>query len=559
MRYKGDRRREIAKNRHKIAVSNRKGYEYINSYFKGDILPNGDISKYTYIRVKHVYCSSIYLVIASSFINRKDECGYCCGKYENSIEFKNPEIAKLICDSRGNKIARTKFIYALSNSKYYFKCKECGKISEKVLSNVLIRGFNCDYCSDGKKFPNKFMYKLLDQLRVNYIVEYTKPYLKKAKIDIVIPEYNIAIENDGHIGHGNYNFLNGEDGKSSKKRDMIKEERLMLNECIKTIRIDCRYPDITYREEYIRRSIESSELGKIFDLSIIDWNKCNEFACKSLLIEVCKLWNTGRYKSAIELGKEFNVVTNKTISDYLNIGSKLGITNYNGIEVIRKNLSGANNKRSKKIICISTKKIFDTIEDAKEFYNIYGSNISECIRENNRYPYAGVWQGIKLVWCLYDEYLKMSNDEILKRIDKAKNTRNYRNTAVVLLNTGELFDSCIDASRKTGICYDNIIRCCKKNKSYSYAGKLDNGELAVWRYENEYVLMTRSEVRKKVDDINREKYICLTTGKRFKTLREASEFYKIKNWKNISACLRGKSRTCGEINGIRLQWDYLNY
>ena len=51
-----------------------------------------------------------------------------------------------------------------------------------------------------------------------------------------------------------------------------------------------------------------------------------------------------------------------------------------------------------------------------------------------------------------------------------------------------------------------------------------------------------------------KKVICITTGKIFDCIKEASKYYKCNN---ISKCCKGKSKSAGELNGIRLQWKYV--
>ena len=51
---------------------------------------------------------------------------------------------------------------------------------------------------------------------------------------------------------------------------------------------------------------------------------------------------------------------------------------------------------------------------------------------------------------------------------------------------------------------------------------------------------------------------CVTTGKVFSTIKEAAKFYNIKSKSNISACCKGKSNCCGELeDGTKLKWEYL--
>ena len=72
------------------------------------------------------------------------------------------------------------------------------------------------------------------------------------------------------------------------------------------------------------------------------------------------------------------------------------------------NMRGCANKRSKKVICITTGKIFDCISDAQKYYNIYG--IQNCC--NHKTKYSGkLPDGTCLVWAYFDEYTELSDDE----------------------------------------------------------------------------------------------------------------------------------------------------
>ena len=54
------------------------------------------------------------------------------------------------------------------------------------------------------------------------------------------------------------------------------------------------------------------------------------------------------------------------------------------------------------------------------------------------------------------------------------------------------------------------------------------------------------------------KVICVTTGKTFKSIAEASKYYNLKG-NHISACCKGKLKSCGKhpITGEKLVWKYL--
>lgn len=56
---------------------------------------------------------------------------------------------------------------------------------------------------------------------------------------------------------------------------------------------------------------------------------------------------------------------------------------------------------------------------------------------------------------------------------------------------------------------------------------------------------------------NSKKVICITTGKIFDSIIEASKYYNIPSRGGITACCRGIQASCGKYNGQKLVWEYL--
>ena len=68
---------------------------------------------------------------------------------------------------------------------------------------------------------------------------------------------------------------------------------MALEHNIFVIRIDCFYTKMEDRFSYIKNSIQNSELSNIFDLSYIDYDKCNKYATDSLSIKSANLYDEG--------------------------------------------------------------------------------------------------------------------------------------------------------------------------------------------------------------------------------------------------------------------------
>ena len=77
--------------------------------------------------------------------------------------------------------------------------------------------------------------------------------------------------------------------------------------------------------------------------------------------------------------------------------------------------TGEKNPVSRKVICLNNLKIFNSIKEASEYANV--TNIRSCLCGKS--SYCGKIDNIKLVWEYYDNYLKMTDEEIKEKIDKS--------------------------------------------------------------------------------------------------------------------------------------------
>ena len=107
-------------------------------------------------------------------------------------------------------------------------------------------------------------------------------------------------------------------------------------------------------------------------------------------------------KDSPNYGKHHSEETKKKISNS-NKGKILS-------EETKKKMSntrqGSNNPSSRKIICITTDKVFDCIKDAGAFYNCDNSGISKCCRGKEKHC-GKLQDGTKLSWMYYEDYEKI--------------------------------------------------------------------------------------------------------------------------------------------------------
>ena len=126
----------------------------------------------------------------------------------------------------------------------------------------------------------------------------------------------IIVEMDGHY-HNN--------SDEQKKRDKEKDILADSND-IKVVRINCCYPDIRDRFDFIKGNIVET-LVKYFDLSNIDWDVCGKKALESKIISVINEYNNNLKVTIPDIAKNNNISLT-TAYNYLHIGNDMGLCHY---------------------------------------------------------------------------------------------------------------------------------------------------------------------------------------------------------------------------------------
>lgn len=175
---------EKQENRYRHEVEKNMEYEYIRSYRKHDILPNGNkVGDQPIIEVRHIFCDSIYTISATGFINDNKRCGKCCGSYEKSIAYHiEVELMLKLEDvwdfNKNNKYPNT--ISKYTHNKVWFKCQDVGYHgSYSVSVNNFMRAvnknntFGCPYCHGKKTHPrDSFAQYHIDNTDPDFLEKY---------------------------------------------------------------------------------------------------------------------------------------------------------------------------------------------------------------------------------------------------------------------------------------------------------------------------------------------------------------------------------------------------
>lgn len=192
------------------------------------------------------------------------------------------------------------------------------------------------------------------------------------------------------------------------------------------------------------RTIESETIEKIYDL-----------------------YNNGFI--AVEISEQLDIYI-RTVHKYLKIGTKNGLCNYDAKKDMLK-------LHSKKIICLNTKRIFDSVMEAENEYNIVGiyecciHKVNYCGKDNN---------GNVLFWMYYEEYENATKDEIESKI----NSTPLRYSFIICINDLSIFESATSALKHCNLHNVSSITDCCKGK-IKYAGMIKD-QRASWMYYKDY-------------------------------------------------------------------------
>ncbi|HAT4302297.1 TPA: hypothetical protein I9089_002403 [Clostridium perfringens] len=365
------------------------------------------------IIIKFHKCQHEVLVDVDHYVNMNQGCPICNGSRVvagiNDIFTTDSWMCDLgVSEEDAKKYSRC------SNKKITVKCPDCGKNKKIAINNIYKnKSISCS-CGDGKSYPEKFIFNLLEQLDVDFETEYSPKWIKPKRYDFHIKDNNCIIETHGRQHYdGGFNKFGGLTLKQEQINDKYKRDIALSNDIKHYIELDCRESNI----EWIKNSILNSELNELYDLSNVNWTNCAEFANKNIVKEVCDYWNSG-IRSTIKIGEKFNIHCG-TVANYLKKGTKLGWCNYDSKEIrnnLTNNIYKINKKKRKPIIIINTGKIYECVKECAESIKITETAIRAICSGRSKQTRDGFT--FKYVEDLTpEERIKYNVDEKLKELE----------------------------------------------------------------------------------------------------------------------------------------------
>ena len=238
----------------------------------------------------------------------------------NDIGTTNPELVNLFVNENDA------YCYSRSSDiKVDVKCPFCGTIKTMRIAELTKCGYvTCEKCSDGVSYPNKFAHELFLQLSDQYSEyesEYSPEWAGKLRYDNYIKLLDgekIIVEMDGGYHYAkNYDYLT--------KNDLYKN-KLAEEHGITMIRVNCNYLKVGQRYNVIKTNL-SKALKDTFNLSNINWDKCNECGISNKLIEVLNYYKNNAKLGLQEIARDCKI-SMPTLYEYLYKGEELGLCNY---------------------------------------------------------------------------------------------------------------------------------------------------------------------------------------------------------------------------------------
>lgn len=300
-----------------------------------------------------------------SYTYRCLKCGYSCGEYyRGGKHYDSYSIAEhgldsgngcFLCSKNGavapdiNSIKATapelmKYIVNDVDALQYTdhsgqiidcKCPDCGKLFRRKVFKIAEYGVPCT-CGDYFSYPEKFVFSVLSQLGIDFETQY---YINGSnfRYDFYIKNINTIIEVNG-IQHYRVKWKS----RSEPENDAKKKEYAYthgFNDDTYLI-IDCHESNC----EFIKQALLNSKLAEYFDLSVIDFEQCSEFATSNLAKVACGHWNTGLNVQEIA---QVMKIHKHTVMKYLRQGNDAKWCNYSpgdgtSRRIITKSLSGEN-------------------------------------------------------------------------------------------------------------------------------------------------------------------------------------------------------------------------
>lgn len=334
-------------------------------------------------------------------------CNICGGEFKISpFDLEQNKVRCPLCNSIWNSPYKEYFSKFLtedqmkkyspgSGKKVLVKCPDCGREKEISINTLRDFGMRC-ICGDGISYPNKFMYKFLELLGIEFIPEYHPKWANNRRYDIYIPSLNCIIENHGNQHYKDVNNIFETILEEQQSIDKYKKEIAIQNGITNYIELDCSVSE----QVFISNSILNN--GLLTSLILIpkdfNWRECNLFASSNFVRKAAELWNEGL--TVQEIYQKLNIAQG-TVTRFLKRAKELNLCSYTKEEAYKRKSILNNRLANKKYTELAPKvaelwnspikysltdigKILGISWDVTQRSIIVATNLGLCVYAKNR-------------------------------------------------------------------------------------------------------------------------------------------------------------------------------
>lgn len=279
-----------------------------------------------------------------------------------------------------------------SATKVNWICPSCGMVVEmKSVNKVVSRGrIPCPACGDGVSRPEKIVISGLRQAGIEFVPQKIFKWSQRKRYDFYLTEYNAIIEVHGsqHYGLGFANF-SGVSLDEQKHIDDLKKRLADENDISKYYVINATIVEVVNVVPQLEDILNDLGVGKE-----INHRMCEIAAAQSNIVEAARMWNDGAMSG--EIAKKLFVAPG-TVIQYLKRAAAIGLCNYTPYDGHIRSQKMALKPRRRRVRCINTGEVFESIAEAGKKYNI--SSLSNIIRSCTiQGRHAGELNGELLSW-----------------------------------------------------------------------------------------------------------------------------------------------------------------
>ena len=213
------------------------------------------------------------------------------------------------------------------------------------------------------------------------------------------------------------------------------------------------------------------------------------------------------------------------------------------------------------IYCLNDGKVFATIKQLSEFYNIDEGMVYSNLK--GKTSYGGKYKGENLCFVREYKYLTMTDMDKEEMLIKAQVKYHLRNKWIIHTASRSIYKSKTELVKLLGIARPTLDEKIKKGeymKLQDYEEKFSKIDKP-WNFlENTVEHINKVYTRKKADTQKKEyKYICLNTKEKFYKFKDIEKKYPNISANQVSLCCNKRTKSGGKHPVTREKMVWMHY